>query len=173
MAKSPYAFVRDALRKSFEVGDEPTWDVVYLALRADDGAAVFLNGHEVVRLRLPDGRLTPETLANTVVSDGMEAEYSIHRIPVSLLRRGRNVLAVEVHQAEANSSDVLFDLELVTFDKSLVRQALRRLYQTFRPDETLAAIRRDWTFSLPDPPADWRERVQTRLLAAAAAATRK
>ncbi|MBX3748070.1 MAG: lamin tail domain-containing protein [Verrucomicrobiae bacterium] len=76
----------------------------------DDGAAFYLNGTEIHRLNLPAGPLTPTTLASTAVGDATLGE----RLPVprEALRPGTNVLAVEVHQASAGSSDIVFGLEL-------------------------------------------------------------
>lgn len=76
----------------------------------DDGAAFYLNGVEIHRVNLPSGPLTPTTLATTGVGDATLGE----RLPVprDAFRTGTNILAVEVHQASAGSSDIVFGLEL-------------------------------------------------------------
>lgn len=83
-----------------------------LRLLCDDGAAVYLNGAEVVRHQLPGGELTPETLATHNVAGDDEKTYTPFSIDPSHLVQGRNVLAVELHQVSPQSSDLSFDLEL-------------------------------------------------------------
>jgi hypothetical protein len=88
-------------------------------LLRDDGASVYINGVEVVRDRLP-GTLGDNLITATVPATGLSTEgvYYAHVIELSdqrftgLLRQGLNVVAVEVHQATANSSDVSFDLRI-------------------------------------------------------------
>ncbi len=89
--------------------------VLNLALRLlrDDGAVVYLNGTEVFRSNMPDGPITYQTLASsTVIGDGEHVYYSAP-VDAALLKNTGNVVAVEVHQAAASSSDVSFDLELL------------------------------------------------------------
>ena len=83
-----------------------------LALRhiIDDGAIVYLNGAEVWRVGLPAGDVTFATLASRGVDNAtLEGPFSI---PATNLVLGDNVLAVEVHQTAASSSDVVFGLAL-------------------------------------------------------------
>ncbi|MBN8247124.1 MAG: lamin tail domain-containing protein, partial [Verrucomicrobia bacterium] len=80
-----------------------------LRLLVDDGAVIWLNGEEIHRLNLPEGPLTPNTLALTGVGDATFSERLL--LSASALRQGTNVLAVEVHQASTGSSDVVFGLE--------------------------------------------------------------
>jgi hypothetical protein len=76
----------------------------------DDGLVVYLNGIEVLRLRMPPGPIGYTTLANATVGDAtLEGPFEI---PASALVPGDNVLAVEVHQSSTASSDVVFGLEL-------------------------------------------------------------
>ena len=76
----------------------------------DDGAVIYLNGSELVRLRLPDGQITANTLATPFV-DNAELEGPVI-IPAPTLLAGENLLAVEVHQSVANSSDIVMGLEV-------------------------------------------------------------
>ena len=95
------------LRLGFDVDDPSLFDNLELALLRDDGAAVYLNGTEVLRSNLPNGSLT----ASTPASSSNKATV-VASIDASLLRAGTNLLAVEVHNRTADSSDLLFDLEL-------------------------------------------------------------
>ena len=81
-----------------------------VTLRRDDGAIVYLNGTEIVRSNMPEGEVGHETFAFNADDDG----NSLHEYAVSVdaLVDGDNVLAVEVHQVNATSSDLSFDLSL-------------------------------------------------------------
>ncbi len=86
-----------------------------ILLCADDGAVVYLNGQEIGRQNMPEGPLTASTLATRVIANDNEGFYSRLRVPASaVLTSKRNVLAVEVHQGAAKSSDLFFDLALKT-----------------------------------------------------------
>ncbi|MBI5388511.1 MAG: lamin tail domain-containing protein [Verrucomicrobia bacterium] len=101
-------------RRAFAVG-APLPFSLRLQLRRDDGGVVYLNGTEVFRspsLPAPPTAITYRTLANVggTPSDNM-VDTAV--LSPSLLVPGTNVIAVEIHQAEANSSDLSFDLELL------------------------------------------------------------
>ena len=81
------------------------------SLIVDDGAVVYLNGTEVFRVRMGSGNVTFGTFAtDTVTNAQLEGPFSL---PASALVPGENVIAVEVHQTNATSSDVVFGLSLV------------------------------------------------------------
>ncbi|MCB9797069.1 MAG: lamin tail domain-containing protein [Alphaproteobacteria bacterium] len=82
-----------------------------LGLQVDDGAIVWLNGQELGRVRMPDGEVAYGDWAAAVASGSGETTFNDLDVDVSLLRAGENVLAVEVHQANASSSDIRMDLE--------------------------------------------------------------
>ncbi|MCW5557892.1 MAG: CotH kinase family protein, partial [Verrucomicrobiae bacterium] len=97
-------------RTEFEVSDPAAFERLRLTLTYDDGAAVYLNGVEVLRtdtLPVGAGFLDYATGAS---SDN--AQLSRSDVPASALRAGRNVLAAQVHQSDPASSDISFDLTL-------------------------------------------------------------
>jgi hypothetical protein len=98
-------------RKDFEVADPTQLEHLTLNLRRDDGAAVYLNGQEILRDELAPGA-SFRTLALSTASDTQEYKYYLFPISSDLLHSGINTLAVEIHQASADSSDLNFDLEL-------------------------------------------------------------
>jgi hypothetical protein len=102
-------------RHRFELGanDLANIDSLELLLKRDDGAAVYLNGTEIIRDNLPAGILTYDTAASAAATDD-GATFNAFLVPVNLLQPGENVLAVEIHQVGLTSSDTSFDLELVT-----------------------------------------------------------
>ena len=86
-----------------------------LRLRRDDGAVVYLNGVEIARSNMADGAVTSETLALSEIVGGNES--NLYEYPVALnVNNGVNVLAVEIHQVAATSSDISFDAELLLSD---------------------------------------------------------
>lgn len=78
----------------------------------DDGAIVYLNGVELGRSNMPTGDVNGSTKASALVFDRSEGDFRIFRAPPTALRRGINILAVEVHQAGL-VDDLSFDCELI------------------------------------------------------------
>jgi hypothetical protein len=76
----------------------------------DDGAVFYLNGAEVFRLGMPPGTITASTFASrTVGNAALEGPFEL---PVDALLSGQNVLAVEAHQVNSGSSDIVFGAKL-------------------------------------------------------------
>ncbi len=97
-------------RRTFEVKDPAKLKPLVLRLSRDDGAIVYINGSEVLRDNMPEGAVNRATYAAGVTP--VENDFYVHDFDPKLLVAGRNIIAVEVHQASATSSDVSFDLEL-------------------------------------------------------------
>ncbi len=98
-------------------------ETAYYGVRArvDDGAVLYLNGKEIDRIRMPAGELKRnEYLAEKLRgSDPLEDAYLFVGFRHKALREGKNVLAVSVHQADAESSDLFLDAEVLelTFEE--------------------------------------------------------
>jgi uncharacterized protein (DUF362 family) len=116
-------YITTYFRHRFSVMD--TNGVVNLRARLlrDDGAVVYLNGTEVIRDNLPGGTILYTTLASGACSDD-GTEFHPYDLPPGLLRSSTNVLAVEMHQSAANSSDISFDFELTGQRASQLPQIL-------------------------------------------------
>ena len=95
-------------RRTISLDDFGRFDELKLLLQSDDGAVVYLNGHEVVRFNLPEGEITPETTTLRSYDPG----FLPYDVNPDELQDGDNIIAVEIHQSRPNSSDVSFDLEL-------------------------------------------------------------
>jgi hypothetical protein len=96
-------------RWHFEVGSElASLKTITLRIRYTHGFAAYLNGVEIARRRLDPGA-PPDGLATDV--HGPEAERFIVVARPGLLRRGDNVLAVEVHPRTAGR-EAAMDLTL-------------------------------------------------------------
>ena len=110
----------------------------------DDAVIIYVNGTEVYRDSTPyTGSTTPPLAATGEIgyatyaaagispdSDG--AIYKVVSIPASLFRGGKNVIAAEVHQAGATSSDLRFDL---------------KCFRTAQPTESLVGGSSAWKYS--------------------------
>lgn len=105
-------YITTYFRHAFEVGDPAAWSALTLRLLRDDGAVVYLNGREVVRSNMPSGTVTPSTFAVDALGEPEEASWVSASLAPAELVAGTNVLAVEIHQAWIESSDLSFDLEL-------------------------------------------------------------
>ena len=98
-------------RREFYVDDPTEFAELHLGLLRDDGAAVYLNGEEIIRDNLR-AEAAYDDFARSSVGGDEESTYFPFTVATKLLRPGRNLLAVEVHQVSDTSSDVSFDLEL-------------------------------------------------------------
>ena len=76
----------------------------------DDGLVLHLNGGEVFRLGMPADAIAYATWANRTIGDATwEGPFDL---PTTNLLPGANVLAAEVHQNSAGSSDIVMGLTL-------------------------------------------------------------
>jgi hypothetical protein len=103
-------YITTYFRHLFEVADLTGITNVIVRLLRDDGGIVYLNGVEIFRSNMPLGPVNYLTLAAS--SGSSSTTFFTTNISPSLLIIGRNLLAVEIHQASPGSSDVSFDFEL-------------------------------------------------------------
>ncbi len=106
--KHPTAY----FRHEFSLVDDPA-QITSLSLSTnfDDGYVAYLNGTEVTRPSMPAGTISYSTLAGS--HEGGSYEPIILTGLTNLLLQGQNLLAIEVHQTNAISSDLVFDAELI------------------------------------------------------------
>lgn len=115
-------YVTTYFRKAFAVANPAAVAALTLSLLRDDGAVVYLNGTEVARTNMPVGTIAYDTYASGAIGGADETAYVNFNLSTAPLQKsdrrapelthGTNVLAVELHQAAATSSDVSFDLQL-------------------------------------------------------------
>jgi hypothetical protein len=107
-------YITTYFRRRFAVTNVSAFTNLLLRVLRDDGAVVYVNGTEVFRSNMPGGTISYTTLASSSVpaADETTMFYSTN-VSATRLFNGTNVLAVEVHQASTNSSDLSFDLELI------------------------------------------------------------
>ncbi len=101
-------------RRAFNLASPTAFPTLRLQVLRDDGVIVYLNGTEIFRDNMPDGAATYDTQAvdTTEPNDYLLQDIAVSSLPAGLLVAGTNVLAVEVHQASATSSDMAFDAAL-------------------------------------------------------------
>lgn len=94
-------------RTRFTFTGNPEGASLALNTFVDDGFALHLNGREIHRLGLDPAATLADTLAanRTVADAALEGPFVI---PVTNLLSGENVLAVEVHQVNTTSSDIVW-----------------------------------------------------------------
>jgi len=104
-------------RRTFTINNLAYKDNFEVTVFVDDGAAVYINGTEIGRFNLPSGTLT----FNTYTLNFNDGEYATFSVSKNLLKEGENLIAVEVHQCNATTSDMIFNASL-TYVVSNVNQ---------------------------------------------------
>lgn len=90
----------------------PTTAKLQLRHVLDDGAVFYLNGRELLRTRFTANPALYTSLADSNVGDAVyEGPFDL--VATNLVP-GENLLAVEVHQSNAASSDIVFGMSLDT-----------------------------------------------------------
>ncbi|HPF13216.1 MAG TPA: metallophosphoesterase [Planctomycetota bacterium] len=106
-------YVTSYFRRSFVLPPGVAPRAAWFDLLRDDGAVVYLNGLEIHRSNLPaTGPIGYQTYALSAIGGADETSFERVVLDPQWLLGGTNVLAVEIHQATANSSDISFELRL-------------------------------------------------------------
>ena len=121
---SEQKFITTYFRRSFTMAEdlEVTW--LRADIFVDDGAVIYVNGEEVARENMPEGTIDFTTEASNPVADESEEQSSSRWLRPTIVKKGENVIAVEVHQWSPSNPDLGFDLRLVaneTTDYALAR----------------------------------------------------
>lgn len=132
-------------RRTFTVTNSGDVVLAELLLRRDDGAVVYVNGAEVARNNMPEGSITYSTPAVAKSGSSQNNIYWQHFFDPAHLVEGTNLVAVEVHQYNATSSDLRFDLELVTATTVTIAVVRGPYLQTGTPTQTTVR----WRTNLP------------------------
>lgn len=111
-------------RKTFNFAGEPSRASLRMRTIIDDGAVFYLNGQELYRLRMDDP-VSHSSFANDNVGN---ADYEgPFLLAGEALRDGENILAVEVHQDDDSSSDIVFGLALEAVRSEWVGSGLENM----------------------------------------------
>ena len=97
-------------RTHFTLTNDPSGVLLISSNLIDDGAVFYINGTEFARVRMTVSAITANTFASVTAPEG---SFTNMTIPSALLVAGDNVLAVEVHQADPSSSDIVFGTAVI------------------------------------------------------------
>lgn len=105
-------------RTHFNYAGAPGNGVLRFRPVVDDAPAIYLNGAEIFRLRLPAGPLNwlSAGQGDAIGTGNYEGPFTIC---ATNLITGDNVIAVEVHQTGADSSDMVWGMELASVVQSI------------------------------------------------------
>lgn len=106
-------------RKTFNVDVLPNW--MRIRLRRDDGAVLYHNGVEIFRVNITNNPVYYSHFASATVDGANETTYFESEVSVTNAVLGPNVIAAEVHQINATSSDLSFDLEVLGINPATPR----------------------------------------------------
>ncbi|MFT6863524.1 MAG: hypothetical protein ACJAVK_002085 [Akkermansiaceae bacterium] len=98
-------------RRELEVAAPQLITRATVEVMSDGGAIVYLNGIEIARDNMPDGNISFET-PSLSDSNGDEGTFDSFTFPPSAFVAGANVIAVELHNRSAGSSDMGLDLTI-------------------------------------------------------------
>lgn len=87
-----------------------TSDVYTLNYVIDDGMIVYVNGQEAARYLMPNGEVNFNTYASNYANNN--PDHGSITLPANLFKKGKNVIAVEVHNNNSTSTDIYYDVEL-------------------------------------------------------------
>lgn len=134
-------------RHRFQLDEPAKIETLSLNYIRDDGAVFYLNGQEIERSNLPVGAITADTLA---LENGDETALFSKTVSPSLLVPGENVLAVEIHQRSAGSSDMGFEVSLVSVREGLpVEGDLRVRTRALNAGQWSALEDETWRVQIP------------------------
>ena len=104
-------FITTWFRRKFTVTNAAQVTGLSARMIRDDGVAVYLNGAEIWRDNLAAGAGPGTTAINSISGTGESTQITRTLDPSGLIE-GENILAVEMHQQAADSSDISFNFEL-------------------------------------------------------------
>lgn len=104
-------------RRKLNINDITPYDSVLVEGIIDDGLVLYVNGSPAWYYGMPT-TCDHTTWSTNNISGVAETTITSSIIPISLFSKGNNMLAVELHQRAATSSDATMDLRLSFRKKS-------------------------------------------------------
>ncbi|HON07591.1 MAG TPA: Ig-like domain-containing protein, partial [Verrucomicrobiota bacterium] len=133
-------------RRQFTVPSDVTITNLSFYLLVDDGAVVYVDGAEMFRQNMPQGTINYLTTASSNIGGTDEQKFNLTQVN-TILNSGTHIIAVEVHQSSANSTDLGFDLALYGYG----------LMETFpNVEATVSKRSSNIEISVPSMYGDWR-----------------
>ena len=138
-------------RHTFSVADPSLFGALRVNFQRDDGAVIYLNGVEMLRTNMTTNVITATNLALTTISGTAETNWLRAPLRTNALVSGLNVIAAEVHQSAANSSDLGFDLELTAALAPRLTIVRSNLAHTLRWPAAAPGFRLQFSTNLTSP----------------------
>ncbi|HKR05728.1 MAG TPA: fibronectin type III domain-containing protein, partial [Bacteroidia bacterium] len=111
-------YITTYFRKTITIPNPSVYTSLALSMIRDDGAVVYINGTEVFRSNMPSGTISYTTLASAGIGGGDESTWQNMVLTPSQFVSGSNVIAVEIHQSAATSTDISFKMRLAGMNNS-------------------------------------------------------
>jgi hypothetical protein len=105
-------YITTYFRKSFSVTNPAAFTTLTLDVIRDDGIVVYINGNEVFRNNMPTSTIAYNTLSPVTIGGTDESAWITTTLNTNTLVSGTNVMAVEIHQQAASSTDISFNARL-------------------------------------------------------------
>ena len=102
--KRPTYYFRHRLTLDEAPGSDDVFELNYVI---DDGLIIYVNGTEAGRYNMPSGTVGYSTFATTYAHGNPDS--GTLTLPTSLFKKGTNIIAVEVHNNAANSTDIYWE----------------------------------------------------------------
>jgi len=100
-------------RRTIVVTNPAEFATLQFRHQRDDGCIVYLNGREMFRNNMAPGPVTANTFASGTAGSSADAlQFRTNVLSATNLIIGTNIIAAEVHQATATSSDIGWEMEL-------------------------------------------------------------
>lgn len=135
-------------RHIFNIEDASEYGNLVFNVMRDDGVVVYVNGTEAFRMNMPEGAINYNTYALNAVDGDNESAW-FEAITENLLQDGENVIAVELHQVNATSSDTRFDMRVEALNPPLEVEnyPIAKDRQWYYLDQGISLDAEDWTLS--------------------------
>ena len=99
------------VRKEFDVFNLDSLFQMVAFVQYDNGFVLYVNGHEIRRINMPDGIVDYNSFAGT--STQSSTTLTLNSAILTLMQNGTNVIAAEIHQSAGDTTDFKFDLQLI------------------------------------------------------------
>lgn len=111
----------------------------------DDSVMVYINGVLVYAGNTPEGGFSSNLEYGSKSGDGKKSSSVLEIDDTSMLRDGRNIIAVELHQGHAGTSDLYLDFESLTAYQDAVKlEELDVSGLILEPEEDEGSIKINW-----------------------------
>ncbi len=104
-------YITTYFRKTISIADAASFSSFALSVKRDDGIVVYVNGVEKYRNNMPTGSIAYTRVASSAASDD-GGTWQTATLATGTFITGTNIIAVEIHQNSATSSDISFDMQL-------------------------------------------------------------